>query len=47
LNNGGKCHLKKRDHVTIRGKIMPPLNGSQVTKIALIYDIEIQMLNYG
>jgi hypothetical protein len=39
--------LKKKHHVTIRGKIMPPLNGSQVTRIAPIYAIEIQMLNHG
>jgi len=26
---------------------MPPLNGSQVTRITPIYDIEIQTLNYG
>ncbi len=26
---------------------MPPLNGSQVTRIAPIYDIEIQMINHG
>lgn len=32
--------------MTIRGKIMPPSNGSQVTRITPIYDIEIQMLNY-
>jgi len=39
--------ILKFKNVTFRGKIMPPLNGLQVTRIAPIYDIEIQMLNYG
>jgi len=40
LNHGGEYHLKKKKHhVTIRGKIMPLLNGLKVIRIAPIYDI--------